>query len=163
MREYELNGSYTDCYAMDLPHAVSMSDYIIAFYTSRLFKLERFMLSIALGKKTTDSHTNELALSQTSAFSAWTVEGRESNQLLLRDLLGRTRSWLMAEPMEVDGKRHTRLYFGSAVVPKSRPAGGKPSFGAAFHLLSGFHHLYSRALMRSARSNLLRAKALTPS
>jgi hypothetical protein len=49
----------------------------------------------------------------------------------------------------------TRLYFGSAVVPKVDRASGRASFGIAFHMLSGFHRIYSRALLRSARSRLL--------
>jgi hypothetical protein len=40
----------------------------------------------------------------------------------------------------------TTLYFGSAVVPQ-KPHG---PMGAGFRALLGFHHLYSRALLRSA-------------
>ena len=37
--------AYTDCYAMELPRTVSLADYIEAFYTSPLFKLERALLA----------------------------------------------------------------------------------------------------------------------
>lgn len=154
LKRYERNGSFTDCYRMDLPFAVPMDQYVSAFYTSPLFKVERFVLALAAGKHSTDANARELAVGQTSNFAAWSVEDRSNDQLLLCDFLGRTRSWLMTEPVDA---ATTRLYFGSAVVPKSLSTTGKASFGFAFHALSGFHHLYTKALMRSAQSQLLKA------
>ena len=150
LQRYKRGGAYTDCYCMDLPRHVSMPDYISAFYTTPLFKVERKIVALAAGKHSTDEAARDLAHGRQASFSAWRVEDRSSNQLLLCDHLGRTRSWLMAEP----GALSTRLYFGSAVLPKSTAASGKASFGWAFHALSGFHRLYTRALMSAARARL---------
>jgi hypothetical protein len=149
LQRYKGNGSYTDCYFMDMPRRIDMSEYISAFYTTSLFKIERRILAL-VGKQSTDQDAHNLAKGHDAPFAAWSVEERASNQLLLCDFLGRTRSWLMVE----FGQSSTRLYFGSAVVPKSKSATGKASFGIAFHALSGFHHLYTKALMRAAQAKL---------
>lgn len=150
LQRYKHDGSYTDCYFMDVHRGISIQEYIAAFYTTPLFKIERKALSLLAGKNSSDVEANNLALGISSSFSAWSVESRTSDQILLRDFLGRTRSWLMVEPHPTA----TRLYFGSAVLPKSRSAEGAISFGFAFHALSGFHHLYTKALMRAARARL---------
>ena len=154
LRRYEQDGSFTDCYCMELPGVISMAEYIAAFYTTALFKVERRILALAAGTPSTDRNAEELVLGQASSFSAWKVEDRTANQLLLSDIRWRTRSWLMVEPMNKAGSSATRLYFGSAVLPTSRPASGKSSLGFVFHALSGFHHLYTRALMRAAQMKL---------
>jgi hypothetical protein len=150
LQRYRCDGSYTDCYHMDVPRHISMPEYINAFYTTPLFKVERRILALAVGKHSSDEAARNLAHGSATDFAAWHVEDRSDNQLLLRDFLGRTRSWLMAEPRG----SVTRLYFGSAVVPKSRSAEGKPAFGFAFHALHGFHRLYTRALMSAAHAKL---------
>jgi hypothetical protein len=156
LQRYKRDGAYTDCYRMDLPRDVSMAEYIAAFYTTWLFKIERRILALALGKHSTDDAAQALALGNESNFAAWSVEDRSSNQLLLCDFLGRTRSWLMVEPVRSSRCASTRLYFGSAVVPKSGLVEGNASFGFAFHAFSGFHHVYSRALLRVAHAKLSR-------
>ncbi len=154
LQKYRRDGSYTDCYFMDMPRSVSMAQYISAFYTTSLFKVERRILAVVAGKGSSDAAAIALANGQASHFAAWSVEDQSSNQLLLCDFLGRTRSWLMvAQSNTAVGS--TRLYFGSAVVPKSRSESGEPSFGFAFHALYGFHHLYTKSLMRAARAKLL--------
>lgn len=150
LQRYRRDGSYTDCYCMDVSRAISLPEYIAAFYTTPIFKVERQILALVAGKHSTDEAARGLALGRESQFAAWSVEDRSSNQLLFCDFLGRTRSWLMVAPQ----RSSTRLYFGSAVVPKSRSAQGKASFGFAFHALHGFHHLYSKALMRAAHAKL---------
>ena len=154
LQPYRRDGSYTDCYCMEMPRAITMAQYVSAFYTTALFKVERRILAVAVRKPSTDQDAQALALGHTSDFAAWRVEGRTGHQLLLCDFLGRTRSWLMVEPMGDDPAGPTRLYFGSAVVPKSRSAQGRASFGWAFHALGGFHRLYSKALMRAAHAKL---------
>ena len=158
LKRYEDDGSYTDCYHMDLQRGISMDEYIAAFYTTSLFKVERFILALVAGKRSIDANAMELALGQASRFSAWSVEARADNQLLLCDFLGRTRSWLMVAPVPDSAAKSTRLYFGSAVVPKSRSLSGKASFGLAFHALYDFHRLYTKALMYAARSTLSKAR-----
>ncbi|MFZ6799949.1 hypothetical protein [Undibacterium sp. Di24W] len=146
LQRYRRDSSYTDCYCMIIERSVSMPKYISAFYTTNIFKVERQLLSLVAGKHSSDEAAQNLALGSETNFAAWSVEERSSSQLLLCDYLGRTRSWLMVQPQS----NSTRLYFGSAVVPKSKSANGKASFGIAFHALYGFHHLYTKALMRAA-------------
>jgi hypothetical protein len=133
---------------------VSHERFVQAFYTNWLFKIERWILSWAVQKPSTDADVLELAQCTSEKFSAWTVEARATNQLLMCDFQQRTRSWLMVQAL--DEVTTTRLYFGSAVVPL-RPDGQKDqAFGMAFHLLLGFHKLYARALLRAAARNLPR-------
>lgn len=153
LQAYKADGSYTDCYILEVDADVAHRDYVRAFYTSRLFKKERFILTWIVRKPSTDAEAELLAVGQTDRFAAWSVEGRTDNQLLLCDYQGRTRSWLMTEALP---DRRTRLYFGSAVVPEGRGADGKPRFHIAFTLLLWFHRLYSRGLLRSARVQLFR-------
>ena len=54
--------------------------------------------------------------------------------------------------------RQTRLYFGSAVVPKRASGSARPQMGFAFHALLGLHRLYSRLLLQAARSRLLSSR-----
>lgn len=154
LERYSEQGAYTDCYYMDVPGHISHSEYVEAFYTSSLFRVERGILATVAARPSTDQKARELANGETETFSAWSVEGRTEDQLLLCDHLGRTRSWLMSMTAEGMEEPATRLYFGSAVIPKSISASGRRSFGFAFHALSVFHRLYSRALMRSMYSRL---------
>jgi len=148
---YADGDAYVDCYAMDVPRRVDLGGYIAAFYTSRVFKVERALLGLVARKPAGDDDARRLAADQAERFSAWTVEARGADQILLR--CGRTRSWLMVAPP--DGAAHgVRLYFGSAVLPKGRAAGGRPAFDFPVHALSGFHRWYTKTLMRSAYANL---------
>ncbi|MEJ2695004.1 MAG: hypothetical protein P8166_18845, partial [Candidatus Thiodiazotropha sp.] len=85
------------------------------------------------------------------SFAAWDVEAKEPNQLLLSDFQGRTRSWLMCAPAGDD--RYSRLFFGSAVVPRLDQQTGEKRMGTAFYALQGFHKIYSRALLRAAATS----------
>jgi len=154
LNKYKLQGVYTDCYSVVVPRAVSYSEYVEAFYTTSLFKVERFILATLVAKPSSDLQVRQLASGEAETFSAWRVEGKAENQLLLCDFLGRTRSWLMVEANEKSNSASTRLYFGSAVVPKLNAKTGQASYGFAFYALQGFHGLYSRALLRSAVSRL---------
>lgn len=152
--KYAQEGAYTDCYFIDIPRAVSQAAYVEVFYTTKLFKVERLILALLAKRPSTDAQAKLLALGETKNFAAWRVEGRTLDQLLLCDFLGSTRSWLMSAVTKDGDSSTTRLYFGSAVVPKIDRVSGRATFGIAFHMLSGFHRLYSRALLRSACSRL---------
>jgi hypothetical protein len=154
LAEYQRNGAYTDCYATEVSHSVSHAQYVEAFYTGSVFKLERLLLSWFASRPSTDAQARELAGGTLSTFSAWRVEARTADQLLMCDLSGRTRSWLMAAP--VHAKASTRLYFGSAVVPVRGQGSAAPTLGFPFDTLLGFHRLYSRVLLSAARSRLAR-------
>lgn len=158
LNKYKQEGAYTDCYFVELPSTVTHAEYVEAFYTSTVFKVERTILSLLVSKPSSDRQAKQLANDEVKTFSAWRVEGRTANQLLLCDFLGQTRSWLMCVANESGNAGSTRLYFGTAVVPKVNSATGKVSFGFAFHALLGFHKFYSRALLRSALSRLARSR-----
>lgn len=153
LMRYAHDGSYTDCFCMDFPRAIALNEYVAAFYTSPLFKVERAILALVVRAPSTDEGARALALGRASRFAIWRVENRSDSQLLLCDFFGRTRSWPMVMP-GAGGAGTTRLFFGSAVRPKSAPVNGKARFGIAFHALHGFHQLYSKALMRAARARL---------
>ena len=149
--KYVYEGAFTDCYVTQIPTSVSLAEYVEAFYTTPVFKLERLILRWFVSKPSTDADARRLAQAQVESFSAWSVEGRAPDQLLLCDFHRRTRSWLMVAPNE--SGVGTRLYFGSAVVPV-RTKSGERRLGFIFSALLGFHKLYSRILLRAARSRL---------
>lgn len=146
LARYRANGAYTDCYSTSVPNRVAHARYVEAFYTTPLFKVERLLLKWFAGRPSTDAEAQRLAAGEIATFAAWSVEARQDDQLLLCDVTGRTRSWLMSTPDPTAPTPTTTLYFGSAVVPQ-KPHG---PMGAGFRALLGFHHLYSRALLRSA-------------
>lgn len=160
LARYRADGAFTDCWIADLPRPVTHADYVEAFYTTPLFGVERRLLAWLASKPSTLAQARLLAESRAEAFAAWMVEARAADQLLLCDFTRRTRSWLMVEPL-ADGAG-TRLYFGSAVVPLRDAAGVGGSMGMAFHALSGFHTVYSRALLGAARSRLMKAGVAMP-
>lgn len=153
---YRAKGDYTDCFTIDVVGQVSQRQFVEAFYTSRLFKLERFILRWLVAKPSTDAEAARLAEGQTNRFAAWTVEGREQDQLLLCDYQGQTRSWLMVESMMENSTPSTRLFFGSAVVAATNRRTGRKSMPVLFRLLLGFHRRYARALLKSAAGRLSR-------
>lgn len=156
LARYDQHGTYTDCYTTDLDGLVTHSEFVVSFYTTILFRIERLILKWAVSRPSTDEDAERLANGETDKFAAWYVEDRAENQLLMCDFRDRTRSWLMVSQLSSDEGVRTRLYFGSAVVPVRDPESNEVSLGRSFHLLAGFHKLYSVALLRSAKSKLLR-------
>jgi hypothetical protein len=144
---YQQSGDFTDCWTAEMPRAVSLAEFITAFYNSAAFRPERWLLGAVLGKGASAADVARLAAAETERFSAWSLEARAADQILLCDYQGRTRSWLMVEPLQ----HGTRLYFGSAVVATKSGSGS-----IVFRALLGFHGVYSHLLLRSA------AKALMP-
>lgn len=145
LERYRAEGGHVDCYVAEVPLEVDLEQLITAFYTSRAFRPERWLLGVLLGKRADDGDVARLAAAQTTRFSAWTVEARSDDQILLCDYQSRTRSWLMVQPIAGG----TRLHFGSAVVPQKRRADR-----AVFRALLGFHHWYSRMLLKGALERL---------
>jgi len=148
---YCRHGGYTDCFVIDTDARISLARYVEAFYTSRLFRLERLVLTLA-ARSSSDLQAVELAAGRGSTFAAWEVEARAADQLLMRDVTGRTRSWFMVAPAEGG----TRLYFGSAVTSSQHRTGAPATIGPVFRALVGLHTLYSRALLTAARRRLQR-------
>ncbi len=155
LREYLDRGAYTDCYTMEIARPASLAEYIVAFYTTAVFKLERLLLAWFVARPSTDAEVQALASGQLKSFAAWDVEAREPSQILLTDYQGRTRSWLMSTPSP-DGQT-TKLFFGSAVVPVEDRRTGQNRMGSTFRALLGFHKLYSRVLLHSAVRRLSRS------
>ncbi len=149
---YSGSGAYADCYSATISRAVSHAEFVEAFYTTWVFRLERLILKLAVSRPSTDAEARELAEGTRDSFAAWNVEARAADQLLLGDFMGRTKSWLMVAATETG----TRLYFGSAVVPMRGANPEKPRLGFVFTALLGFHKLYSRILLRSAVARLSR-------
>ncbi len=140
--------SYADCFTVDIPDQTSLERYIYAFYTTPLFKLERFVLKYAASTPSTDQDAKALAAHKANNFALWRLVGRTDTEILLN--AGRTSSWLRVEPQE----QGTRLYFGTAVTSKTNAKTGKTEMGFLFSALLGFHTLYSRALLSAAKRNL---------
>jgi hypothetical protein len=137
LQKYARSGAYTDCFSTDIPSNVSLAAFVEAFYTTWLFKLERFILRIAVSKPSTDDEARRLLNGELERFAAWYVEDRADDQLLMCDFRDQTRSWFMVSP--------GRIYFGSAVIPVQK---------TSFRWLLGLHRLYSRALLAAAKSRL---------
>lgn len=153
---YQQHGTYTDCYRTEVPGAVTHAQYVHAFYTTSVFKLERSILKWAVSRPSSDPEVSLLAEGKINTFAAWDVEDRCKNQLLMCDHQNRTRSWLMIELVESKYGAQTRLYFGSAVVPVENTKTGRSSLGLGFHALLWFHKIYSVVLLFSARSRLVK-------
>ncbi len=148
---YAASGAYTDCYTATVARQVSLAELMAAFYTTPVFKLERWLLARLLGLPSTDQQAQLLAEGSLVRFSAWKVERRESSQAILA--AGRTRSWLMAA-QDPAGSGTTTLFFGSAIEPRRR--GG---LGWQFNALLLFHKAYSRILLASAIRRLARDRS----
>lgn len=149
LASYAASDAYTDCYTIELARRVALADFMYAFYTTPIFKLERWILARTLGAASSDDDARRLAEGESTTFAAWHVEARQESQALL--VAGRTRSWLMVVPLPPDAGASTALYFGSAVL--ARPRGG---LGWQFKALLGFHRLYSRILLGLAARRLSR-------
>jgi hypothetical protein len=139
-------GVYTDCFEVMLPGQANLDEFIAAFYTTWLFRLERAVLTLGLRRRISDSDVMALANGTAARFAAWQVESRAEAQLLLCDLSGRTRSYLAVAPKEGGV---TRLLFGSAVVPREGA-----ELGAVVRAILPLHRFYSKALLRLAERKM---------
>lgn len=146
-RYVDQDGAYTDCFEVMHPGTASLEQFITAFYTTWLFRLERFVLTISLRRRIRDADVSALAEGRADHFAAWRIEDRAEGQLLLCDIAGATRSYLAIAPK--DGGV-TRLIFGSAVTANG---GDLPGLVKA---LIPLHRFYSKALLRLAEYKLRR-------
>jgi hypothetical protein len=148
LQRYRAQGAHTDCYTAEVAGEIALETYITAFYNSRAFRPERALLGLLLGIKAGPAEVAALAEGRAERFSAWSVEGRAADQILLCDYQRRTRSWLMVAPGEAPGT--TRLHFGSAVTRTGRTRAARLGEGLVFTGLLWFHALYSRVLQGAA-------------
>jgi hypothetical protein len=141
-------GNYGDCFSVTVDRPVSLTDFVFAFYTSPVFRLERFVLRALMGIPSSDSGARALADGSAASFAAWYVGKRTATQLLMCDRYERTRSWFRVVALTGGG---TILQFGSAVAAARDDQSGAKALGGAFRLLLGFHIIYSQVLLYAAK------------
>jgi hypothetical protein len=141
------DGAYTDCFEVMHPLQADLPAFVTAFYTTWIFRLERFVLSLMLRRRIRDSEVVALAEAAADRFAIWEVEARQDGQILLCAKGGQTRSWLAVAAKEGGV---TRLLFGSAVIGH---AAERPFWVKA---LTPAHVFYSRLLLRAAERKLRR-------
>ena len=142
-----------DCFTVRVERPVTLAEFVAAFYTAPVFRLERWILKVMLKTASSDAEAAALAAGQRDTFAVWVLGTRTETQLLMCDRYGRTRSWFAVVP---DGAGATTLRFGSAVAraPATAPGGERP--GLLLGLLGRFHVRYSEVLLNAARRQLLR-------
>lgn len=155
LRRHDRDNGHVDCFQVEAPGRIELGHYVEAFYTTWLFKSERTILSLA-GHPSTDAEASALAGGQCTRFAAWTVEGRDKDQLLMSDITGRTRSWFHVARITAENPERTMLYFGSGVTAVATGKSGRMSLGPLFKTLMPVHIIYSRALLAAARRKIAR-------
>ncbi|HEY0803175.1 MAG TPA: hypothetical protein VGD54_20235 [Steroidobacteraceae bacterium] len=143
--------TYADCFAVSVDREVSLSDFVFAFYTSPVFRIERFILRVLVNAPSSQADARAVADGWTDEFAAWYVGERSATQLLMCDRYESTRSWFRVAPVTGGG---TRLQFGTAVAAKRDENTDSPALGGGFHLLLRFHVLYSQVLLHAATVKL---------
>lgn len=142
-------GDRVDGFTAEIDGDISLQALVERFYNSPAFRPERWLLSAFFGMPSSDDDVAALASGARTGFAAWTVEARNAREIILRDFLGFTRSWLMAERLPEPDAPRTRLWFGTAFAPGA-PRSGLRLLSFAFHVLRPFHEIYSRALLGAA-------------
>lgn len=145
-RNPERWGSYQDCFRINVRGRVTLQQFVAAFYTSWLFRLERALLRVFLAIPSSDADAHALARGTRDTFAAWYLGARTPTELLMCDRYERTRSWFRVGP-DHDGS--TELCFGSAVAGR-RGANASFVMSPSFRALLGFHVLYSQLLLQAA-------------
>ena len=144
---------FSDCFTTTVDRPVALDEFVYAFYTSPVFKLERAILRLV---KLPSTDTEALAVAQGTGhtFAAWRVGQRTGTQLLMCDVMGRTRSWFAVTPSGTPGQSGTLLQFGSGIVATIDAGTGQRRQSLGFRLLGGFHIVYSQVLLGAAKARL---------
>ena len=142
-----------DCFAVSVDRVIPLAAFVFAFYTSRVFRIERLILGLLAGAPSTDTEARRLADGSGTSFAIWRVGERTATQLLMCDRYERTRSWFRVVPLK-DGK--TLLQFGSAVASNGGPRAAASARRTLFRLLLKFHVVYSQILLNAAKRGVLR-------
>lgn len=140
--------AYADAYQTQIQGKIKLSDFIIAFFDSPIFKAERVLITLTTISPTFKKDVLDLAEGNTNKFAMWELEQRGENELLLKVRQGRIRTWLAVIPQA----HSTKLLFGSAVLPKSENG----DIGWIFRKLTVFHEIYSKILLKSAAKRVLK-------
>lgn len=142
-----------DCFAVSVDRVVTLAEFVLAFYTSPVFRIERLILGLLAGAPSTDAEARRLADGSGISFAIWRVGERTATQLLVCDRYERTRSWFRVVPLS-NGK--TLLQFGSAVASRSGDQRMTKIRVSLFRLLLKFHVVYSQVLLHGAKRGVLR-------
>lgn len=145
--------TYVDCFCTRVADDVSLSDFVFAFYTSALFRIERWILRVTIGAASIDADARAVATGSAKTFAAWYVGERTADQLLMCDRYESTRSWFRVVPLNDGG---TLLQFGSGIAARASKNGGGMTISRGFRFLVGFHVVYSRLLLWQASRRVLR-------
>jgi hypothetical protein len=140
-----------DCFMISVERIVSLTEFVLAFYTSPIFRIERVILGLVARAPSTDAEARQLADGSGISFAVWRVGERTATQLLMCDRYERTRSWFRVLPLD-DGE--TLLQFGSAVASRSDPRAARAR-GSLFGLLLKFHVVYSQVLLHAAKRRVM--------
>lgn len=151
-------GNYADCFSVRVDRVASLADFVFAFYTSPLFRIERLILRVLTRAPADDGDAHALAQGSATTFSIWYAGERSATQLLMCDRYERTRSWFRVVPL---GGGKTLLQFGSAVAAAPGSAAAESAAkvsapSAVFRLLLQFHILYSRLLLSAAKAGVMK-------
>jgi hypothetical protein len=146
-------GTYGDCFSVTVDRVVTLAEFVFAFYTSPVFRIERLILRAVLGAASTDTEARALSDGSAASFAVWYVGERNDEQLLMCDRYERTRSWFRIVAMS--GNR-TLLQFGSAVAAARNGPVGAMALGAVPRLLLRFHVLYSQVLLQAAKRGVMK-------
>jgi len=144
-----------DCFVISAGRVVSLAEFVFAFYTSPIFKIERVILGLLAGAPSSDAEARRLADGSGVSFAVWRVGERTATQLLMCDRYERTRSWFRVTPLS-EGK--TLLQFGSAVASKSAERPATRSHVGLFDALLRFHVMYSKVLLHAAKRGVMRGR-----
>ena len=66
-QRYRASGAHADCFFTELPRPVTHAQYVEAFYTTGLFRLERWILRL-VGQPSTDADARALARGERDSF-----------------------------------------------------------------------------------------------
>jgi hypothetical protein len=145
-----------DCFRTSVDRVVSLAEFVFAFYTSPIFRIERVILGLLARTPSTDTEARRLADGSGTSFAIWRVGERTATQLLMCDRYERTRSWFAVVPLS-DGK--TLLQFGSAVASGSAQRSARKIRLSLFRVVLKFHVIYSQVLLHAAKSGVMRNRA----
>jgi len=149
-------GAYGDCFSVIVDRVVSLAEFVFAFYTSPVFRIERSILRVFVGAPSSDAAARALSAGSAASFAVWYVGQRTPTQLLMCDRYERTRSWFRVAAL--DGDR-TLLQFGSAVAGTRNNRAGTRALGGGYRMLLRFHVLYSKVLLHAAKVAVLNVRS----
>jgi hypothetical protein len=142
-----------DCFAVSVDRVVSLAEFVFAFYTSPVFRIERLILGLLAAASSTDDQARRLAQGSETSFAVWRVGERTATQLLMCDRYERTRSLFRVLPLN---EGSTLLQFGSAVASTSNPRRSTWARRSLFRLLMKFHVAYSQILLYAASRGVMK-------